>query len=53
MRRVPKPHEYSSYEEGPVTDFNRPVNTPTSVTLPLPLSFFFGALPLPFRRGSS
>jgi len=25
----------------------------TSVTLLFPLSFFFGALPLPFRRGSS
>jgi len=26
---------------------------PTSVTLLFPLSFFFGAFPLPFRRGSS
>lgn len=33
--------------------FNRPWVMLTSVTLFLPLSFFFGALPLPFRRGSS
>ena len=26
---------------------------PTSVNFPFPLSFFFGAFPLPFRRGSS
>ena len=40
-------------KEEPVAGFNRPGVILTSVTLPFLLSLFFGALPLPFRRGSS
>ena len=40
-------------EEGSTTSFNRPGIILTSVTFPFPLSFCFGALPLPFRRGTS
>ena len=38
---------------GSVGGFHRPGLKLTSVTLLFPLSFFFGALPFPFLRGSS
>ena len=38
---------------GSMTKFSRLRFVLTSVTLLFPLSFFFGALPLPFRRGPS